>query len=94
MWCRAYLPHFINTWPLRTNNHIESFHRVLKYIKVEQRKFRVDELVTLLHTSVSSHYKRMIRLPDLHKLRLVIRGQILRAQKDYVDQGSNIIKLK
>jgi hypothetical protein len=85
MWCRSKIPVFLNNWNVRTNNHIESFHRVLKYTKIDKRKLRIDELITLLKDSLTTHYTQLIRVPNLKRLRVVQQNKILRAADLYVN---------
>ena len=78
---------FLNTWRVHTNNHIESFHRVLKYTRMEKRKARVDELLQLLRASVSNHYKRIIQFPDLGRVREILAKRVIDAKSIYIDKG-------
>ena len=87
MWCKSKIPPIVNTWNIRTNNHIESFHRVLKYCQSEKRKLRVDELLQLLSSSVSSHFKRLLETPARHRVREVLERRFLVANSQYVTPG-------
>ncbi len=86
-WCQSYMRSVLNTWRIHTNNHIESFHRVLKYTRMEKRKVRLDAMIQLLRSSISSHFQRVLRLHDLTRVREVLSKKIIEAKSLYIERG-------
>jgi hypothetical protein len=84
LWVEAYQRHGDQ---IRTNNYIESFHRVLKYCFADRKKLRMDDFIELIAHRVGFHYEQKLRFPNSAKVRKYLHVSLKRAKSEYVDKG-------